>query len=557
MSMITRGDLERALHVVDSSRAAEMMARSLRTDARGAKGQTPLHCRLFLIGAVLNAGASGNFVIKDIHETLTVGLPLDDQFTLGVRQARSGGRVKTLTINDFYNLTRKISKLLGYGTGEHPDLTDDDRARRRSTVDGIVTSLLAATQVPMSSGSFAIDGSGVWAWSVGRRRPKPADDEPQPGGEDSLDVPLQQPPTKPSTATRKAQGPAPCRDATWGYKTARVGGREIYFGYQLHAIVNVPKLGEDRRDAPTLIADFDVTPANEDIVDVSLSLIDRLTARGVGVRELLADRHYSHKVPDRWALQLEQRGVAPVLDLHQTDQGWSEYEGSRLAAGVPHCPSSPDDLGNLPSPSPNESKEVHSKHHMDIAARQELAFTRNGRTAAGNPRFMCPARAGNVGCRLVAGSVPVAITSGLRVVQDVPLNPGKCCTQTTITLQRDTQRKVWQEHYWRGAQWRKSYARRTYVEGVFGQIKNASTENVARGHFRITGLTLVRLALAAVAVSYNIRQLRDWHEEFGTGPDDHPLLQVEPECHGWRWLLPEEARDLSEHHLGEQLPMAA
>ena len=574
MSMITRGDFLRARHIVEASGAAEILSTALRTDLRGPKGNTPRNCKLFLLGAILNAGSERNFVIGDIHKTLTLGLPLADQFDLGVRTRSASGRVKVLPISDLYNLTRNLSNRLGYGSGEHPDLTDRERARRVEIADRVVSAMLRASQVPMTSGSFAIDGSGVWSWSVGRRAKSSTEDQDTFHCEDCPDdqlceqcqaredgevYPVDADPILDAEqqAIRSARGPSPCQDARWGHKTARVGGTEMYFGYQLHAVVAVPKVGEGLRDAPILIADFDVTAANADIVEVSLKVLDRIRAGGTPVTELLADRHYSYKVPERWALELQRRGIQPVLDLSEADQGWSDFEGARLAGGVPHCPTSPDRLGHLTSPKPNQSAEVQARHHKAIEARRELAFTGNGRTAAGMPRYRCPARSGSVGCPLVPGTVAAAMENGVRVIRDVPLHPGKACTQVTITLTIKANRKVWQSLYWGGPEWRKSYARRTYVEGVFGNLKNPSTENMTRGHFRVTGLLMVRLALTMVAINYNVRHLRRWHDTYGTGPADHPLLQPEPDNHGWKWLTEDEAQQVAADHNTIDMPLAA
>lgn len=104
--------------------------------------------------------------------------------------------------------------------------------------------------------------------------------------------------------------------------------------------------------------------------------------------------------------------------------------------------------------------------------RRELAFTGNGRTAVGMPRYRCPARSGSVGCPLVPGTVAAAMENRVRVIRDVPLLPGKACTQESITLTLKAKRKVWQLSYRGGPAWRETYARRTYVEGVFGNLKN-------------------------------------------------------------------------------------
>ena len=50
-------------------------------------------------------------------------------------------------------------------------------------------------------------------------------------------------------------------------------------------------------DVPPLIRAFELTPANRDVVDVSLRVID---AGGQHVTDLAVDTHYSYKLADRW-----------------------------------------------------------------------------------------------------------------------------------------------------------------------------------------------------------------------------------------------------------------
>jgi hypothetical protein len=104
-----------------------------------------------------------------------------------------------------------------------------------------------------------------------------------------------------------------------------------------------------------------------------------------------------------------------------------------------------------------------------------------------------------------------------------------CCTQSTVEPKEDAQRKLWQREYWGSKAWVFSNNRRTYVEGVFGNIKNPSTENLSRGTFRITGLARVTLFIGLAATAHNVRLHRNWHQEHGLGDAQNPLLAPDSE----------------------------
>ena len=164
------------------------------------------------------------------------------------------------------------------------------------------------------------------------------------------------------------------------------------------------------------------------------------------------------------------------------------------------------------------------------------------------PRFMCPALAGTVGCPLRQGTVDTATEGGLPLIANPPAADvaPKCCTQKTVTLREDGQRKLWQEEYWGSLEWVLSNNRRTYVEGVFGNIKNSSTENLTRGTFRITGLARVTLCLGIVAAVHNVRQQRNWQSKHGLGDPAHPLFTPDSETLLLH-LTPEEYADFERY----------
>ena len=63
-------------------------------------------------------------------------------------------------------------------------------------------------------------------------------------------------------------------------------------------------------------------------------------------------------------------------------------------------------------------------------------------------------------------------------------------------------------------------------EGVFGQMKNQSNENLNRGIFRVSGVARVNLTVLFAAMSYNLRSVRIENERTHRYGDDHPLFRT-------------------------------
>ncbi|GGI07866.1 hypothetical protein [Egicoccus halophilus] len=269
-----------------------------------------------------------------------------------------------------------------------------------------------------------------------------------------------------------------------------------------------PKSGQTHESEPLLLEYLDLTPASTDLVRSTLAMIDGMRAAGSEVTELIVDRHYSYKRNERWAEELRKRGVRQVLDLRSEDcTGFEDADNARVAAGVPHCPSTPEHLGRLARPGPAEKRprslcgpdgadarydDRMAKLNLfreQIELRQRFALERHG-PGNGNPldsRWGCPAAAGKLGCELRPGTVEAATPLGLPVVEGpADLSPlPKVCTQRTVTLRhQDLQPKLQQEHYWGSHDWEVSYARRSRVEGFFGTLKDASVGNLRRDAFR-------------------------------------------------------------------------
>ncbi len=273
--------------------------------------------------------------------------------------------------------------------------------------------------------------------------------------------------SKVDSTTRK---PPSDPDASWGVKTRKDGNRESYYGYELHALVRAPDYPDQEGFIP-LFETFEVTPAGKDIVRPSLGMLDRSTAMGNTVSELLADRHYSHKAEDRWFFQLLKRGIRQHVDLHANDQGFRDYNGMKLAAGWMHFPGTLSRLGRIDSPAPNADDAKKEAFAELIEERHQYAMRRVARLDEDSgARWECPAIDGRVGCPLREGSVEIAQLNGLPVIVEPPDKDGAptCCTQRTVTTGHDAQPKVEQEHYWGSRKWKRCYNARTYVEGASG-----------------------------------------------------------------------------------------
>jgi hypothetical protein len=540
-------------HVVDTSGATDVLTQAIRVDRRGRRPLCPP--RTFLILGLL-AAASGKLTVERMHAIATRELPREVQWELGILR-RTGEAVATMPVSGLYYLTKTITARLDATSTRATKWTAEQRQQRTQWLQEIVDRLITATLPDRPGSSYALDETAIWAWAKGRKRAAdaPADQHHDAEREQGDDVAPQP----------GARAVSVCPDARWGSKTGKDGSPHPYFGYAMHALVRVPDLRPgpttSDEDDPALIEAIAVTPASTDVVDVSLALLDRVRARHP-VRDLAADRHYSYKEWNRWARELWARGIHPVLDLRSDEHGFRDYNSARIAASWPHCPATPDRLGTLPRPAANAGAASKAAFAERISERFSYAMRRvSSHIPDGRTRWECPARAGKLGCPIVEGSVQVARELELPVVANPPAEAEReaCCTQRTFMIRvepphdgdsahaADAKRRLAQamkhsqDEYWGDRRWIASWNRRTYVEGAFGNLKNPDTENTRRGYFRFTGLPLVTLAMAFGVTVSNVRQLRNWHERTGNGDTGHPLLQAEPEFHGYTLLTAHEA----------------
>ncbi len=470
--MIRRRDITRTLEWVDASGVPDVLEQALRPTGRGRPRQ--LTVRALLVGLKLAVDSAKTACLTDVFVVLTEVLPEAVQHDLGVRDRRTG---RVITVHQVRRLLESIKNRLD------PAATNgsEERPARLSVLQQILDDLLAATmpaEVP-TSGAYAVDGTGTWSWARGKDRQTIAADP----------------------------------DAAWGVKTSKSGKQERYFGYELHAVVRVGRLNDDR-PVPCLAERIVVTPASTNCAEAVLPAIARMREDGLRLREVIADRGYTYKTG--WSRGLRALDVDSVLDLHPTQLGArGSHAGARFIAGVPHCPATPKAFDIIPRPERLAASPALEVFLGQINTREQWALRRvAGPDSSGAERYECPARAGKVRCPLVEQSMAQPVTLP-KVLEPPERSAHKCCSQRTVTVPGDVDYKSRQRHYWGSRDWISSFSRRSRVEGWFGNVKDRSREALGRGAFRVMGLCKSSLILGIYAAATNLRLLEAWATKVG------------------------------------------
>jgi hypothetical protein len=460
---------------VDRSGVAERIETLLRPTGRGRPRQ--LTVRALLVGIKLAVDTAKTSCLTDVHMMLTEGLERRDQIELGVHDRRTG---RNVTLPQVRRLFSSIAAVLDPSPHTSTDAQAPERLQERAQLlQDILDRMLDATMPAgvQHGGAYAIDGTGVWSWSRGKRR-----------GQATYDP-----------------------DAAWGSKTAKQSGQEPYFGYELHALVRVINLNQNPDKVPCVAERIVIVPAATNSATAALPVLQRLATDGRRLREVVADRGYSYKTT--WAPGLFALGVDPVIDLHPNQYGArGAHHGARIITGVPHCPATPHAYDTITRPERLSDSPAVDEFVTAIQRREQWAFRRvAGPDPSGKERYECPARAGKIRCPLHKPSMALPLAQPK--VIDPPDEPPTCCTQRTITVSGDIDGKARQRHYWGSRDWIKAFSRRSRAEGWFGNLKNDSTEALDRGCFRVVGLAKTSLMLGIYAVATNLRLVRRWQPD--------------------------------------------
>ena len=472
-----RSELRQLEAVVDDSGVAEELEELLRPGGVGRPRD--LSVRTFLVG-VLYSVQRGGLRLTNIHQVLTEELSPTAQRRLGVQFSRPGdppGRPRrTIT----YDHLSRLLCALATKTAEDEHVL----------LERIANRLLEASTGggPTPSGDWAIDTTGVDAWSRGNNTNR-ADPE---GTSDP--------------------------DAAWGYRTATMnkGNSKKFFGYDLYGFVSVPPIGISGEEHPALIRRIELRPASSSEATTTIPALDALTESGLEVNKVIIDRGFSYKTANTWANQLRDRDIEQVLDMHPAERGRIDHHGIAMIDGWPHCPATPQQLEALNRPGLGSTKKERQHFDTDIEERSRYAMRRtkgwstSPRTGTACERYECPAEAGQLRCphkpHSMAAPAEVPVVLNPPRLADAPT----ACTQRTIAVDDTAQPKLRQRHPWGTTKWAKDFGRRSLVESAFGLMSDPLIGGLRRGVFAVVGRGKVLVMLTAIAVIVNLHLIAKW-----------------------------------------------
>src|SRR6266542_4249420 len=235
-------------------------------------------------------------------------------------------------------------------------------------------------------------------------------------------------------------------EASWGHRRGDSPGQkdELFYGYYLSAGTMVREENEPPVPEPARRATL--TSCRLDLARAFVPVLERMTADGIALGDILDDSGYAHRVPANWA--------RPLLEL-----------------------------GPLARDATGEQITAHDQQTAETA-RYKLGKITAG-DADGYHRVMCPAVMGKLRCPLRPGSMSLGYQRPQ--ILTPPQHPPACCTQQTITVPPGVHAKTAQKHDYPSQPHRRSYARRSAAERTFSTAKDPASNDISRGWCRLMG----------------------------------------------------------------------
>ena len=565
--MIRRCEVELVLNAIRRSGVGQDVESLLVPNGTGRPRE--LKAEVFFTGAVLVVFKGLTLTLTNVHRALTEWIPISVQNALGTRiKTAPGVQSESITVREVRYLFSAIEDRLEYTVASAPEISDTEREIRSEAFQSVIDKLLRASllQSMPTQLSLAWDSSGVESWGKPKWRATSTSDEvdldvDDPGNPDALAIVRNSEQEATSKVKRKKKDKPDVYsfdpDAHLGYRTKTYDNRSSkLFGYDLYAGVAVLPVGAMADLLPKLVLSLTLRPAAGSVTEPTLLMLDRLIKEGHVIEELLVDRGFSYKIPEDWANELRARDIRQIQDIHPNDHGVRDFEGIKIIDGVPHCDQIPERLidiarparfkvGLLKNKATKEDRENRERNLKELAEftadneeRERFAFVFHGNNPtvhdSGNTRWMCPGKAGKIKC----AHCPLSefYSDEVPVVENPPalVTAPKGCRQQTVSIPGPALAKLRQQEYWGSSAWIASYSRRSHIEGIFGNLRNPSTQNIKRGFCRVVGLVKTSLMLTFQAVAANIRLIRQWSRRTGDVTD--PLSELMPENFGFEEL---------------------
>jgi len=425
-----------------------------------------LAVRTLILGMLLALDDGRPAQLTRVHAALTA-LPAGDQARLGVSEDWKQGPHQ-LTYRQVEHTFHLVTVALGK---DQPDGAPTQILIR--TCSGLLEASIPA-RVKDATTALAADWTDVETWS----RP-------------------------PRHGTTECADP----EASWGHRNSNLPGPkgEMFFGFYLSAATMVAE--EHGPPVPELARRMTLCTCHLDPARALAAVLLAMAAAGIALGDIIDDSGYAHRAAEAWAIPLRAAGAQLVQDLHPSDRGpQGTHQGAIIANGRLYCPATPRtllELAPLPPAATAEDTAAHDRQAAELSRHKPGRLTSDD--ADGHHRVICPATAGKIRCPLRPESMK--LPRDRPEILTPPQHPPACCTQHTVTVPPQVAAKTRQKHDYPSPGWRRSYTRRTGSERTFSTIKDAASNDIARGWCRLMGLTPLALWLACLLAVRNQRIL--------------------------------------------------
>lgn len=456
--MIGPGELSRLEAIIDASGAPGRIEALLPVGVRPRQ----LSVRTLLLGMLIVAVQARPAHLRRVHRAL-ICLPEADKRRLGViAPFKSGPHLLSYRQLE-YTFARVVAALSKKeGDGEPSQILSE-------VLDALLEGSVRVLG-PCDSDSYALDWTDLESWARAPRK----------------------------------DGRCADREASWGHRNVNTPAKaQSFFGYYLQAATSVCE--EQGPEVPELVRRITLASAKHDPPAQIVAVIERMANEGIALGDLIAERGYSYRAPQSFAMPMRRAGAKLVMDIHPNDRGCKgTHGGAIIANGNLYCPVTPKalfELSALPPGASEQDAQEHERRCRELHRHKLSPIT--SPDGDGYHRVICPAAAGKLRCPLRAQSM--SLSHERPTVLQAPEHPPACCRQKTITTPPTVNAKTAQKHDWPSASHRASYDRRSAAERTFASVKDPAANNLARGWCRLMGLAPIALFAATVFIARNLR----------------------------------------------------
>lgn len=281
----------------------------------------------------------------------------------------------------------------------------------------------------------------------------------------------------------------------------------------------VPVAVEQPLPTPLLVRAMTVTPATAHAGKTGTKLLKRLAKRrgrnGFVPGDVVADRGYSHALPEHWHHPLRASGFRLVHDLHPQRRGRTgTFKGVVIIDGEPFSPGILEfpDLVNLPPVPPNSTFAERKAVFDRVKLREPFRLPVHSRSGDGTAvRLTCPALRGKLGCE-ARGTVDLVLSKGVPEVFNPPGVPlPAICSAKAVTVPADVLAHSNDGLAYGSQEWHSSYfRRRARVEAANGIAKNPTAGHLGDLRVRVRGRAKSTVMFTFIIASMNVAATAAW-----------------------------------------------